>query len=83
MCSSITASWKLSKRQSEPLYNSWIPPILKTVATEGKGIRELADEIARHAEHLREKWGLEYSRAQQAGVRIGCVVAGDAGDAFP
>jgi len=38
----------------EPDYNSWIPPIQKTVATEGTGINELADEIARHAEHLRE-----------------------------
>jgi len=32
----------------------WIPPILKTVSTEGKGIAELADAIARHAEHLRQ-----------------------------
>ena len=38
----------------EPIYNSWIPPIQKTVATEGTGIDELADEIARHAQHLRE-----------------------------
>jgi LAO/AO transport system kinase len=38
----------------EPDYNSWIPPIQKTVATEGEGISELADEIARHAAHLRE-----------------------------
>jgi LAO/AO transport system kinase len=37
-----------------PLYNSWIPPIQKTVATEGTGVSELAAEIARHAEHLRE-----------------------------
>ena len=37
-----------------PVYNSWIPPIQKTVATEGVGIDELAAEIARHAEHLRE-----------------------------
>jgi LAO/AO transport system kinase len=37
-----------------PTYNSWIPPIQKTVATECTGISELADEIARHAEHLRE-----------------------------
>ena len=36
----------------EPTYNSWIPPIQKTVATEGTGIEELAGEIARHAEHL-------------------------------
>jgi len=38
----------------ETIYNSWIPPIQKTVATEGTGISELANEIARHAEHLRE-----------------------------
>lgn len=32
----------------------WIPPINKTVATEGTGIAEVADSIARHAEHLRQ-----------------------------
>jgi len=32
----------------------WIPPINKTVATEGKGIVELAESIAKHAEHLRQ-----------------------------
>ncbi|MBN1449488.1 MAG: methylmalonyl Co-A mutase-associated GTPase MeaB [Anaerolineales bacterium] len=37
-----------------PNYNSWIPPIQKTVATDGTGVRELADEIARHLEHLRQ-----------------------------
>ena len=30
----------------------WIPPILRTVATEGKGIAELAESIARHVAHL-------------------------------
>jgi LAO/AO transport system kinase len=39
---------------NKPDYNSWIPPIRKTVATDGEGISELAAEIARHAEHLRE-----------------------------
>jgi LAO/AO transport system kinase len=38
----------------QPVYNSWIPPIQKTVATEGVGIDELVAEIARHVEHLRE-----------------------------
>jgi LAO/AO transport system kinase len=32
----------------------WIPPILRTVSTEGKGIMELADAIARHVVHLRQ-----------------------------
>jgi putative protein kinase ArgK-like GTPase of G3E family len=30
----------------------WITPILRTVATEGKGIAELAESIARHVAHL-------------------------------
>lgn len=32
----------------------WIPPILKTVATEGKGIAEVVDSISRHAAYLRQ-----------------------------
>jgi LAO/AO transport system kinase len=32
----------------------WIPPIQRTISTEGKGIAELAALIARHAEHLRQ-----------------------------
>jgi len=32
----------------------WIPPINKTVATEGRGIAEVAESIARHAAHLRQ-----------------------------
>ncbi|MGE5642238.1 MAG: methylmalonyl Co-A mutase-associated GTPase MeaB [Byssovorax cruenta] len=32
----------------------WIPPINKTVATEGKGIAELAESIARHVAHLHQ-----------------------------
>lgn len=31
----------------------WIPPINKTVATEGTGIQEVAESIAKHAAHLR------------------------------
>jgi LAO/AO transport system kinase len=32
----------------------WIPPIIKTVATEGKGIPEVAESIEKHATHLRQ-----------------------------
>ena len=32
--------------------NLWIPPILKTVSTEGTGIPELAEAISKHAAHL-------------------------------
>jgi LAO/AO transport system kinase len=34
--------------------NLWMPPIHKTVATEGKGILELAESIAKHAAHLHQ-----------------------------
>ncbi len=32
----------------------WIPPIHKTVATEGKGIAEVVESITEHAAHLRQ-----------------------------
>ena len=32
----------------------WLPPIHKTIATEGKGIAELAESIAKHAAHLHQ-----------------------------
>jgi LAO/AO transport system kinase len=32
----------------------WIPPIQRTVSTEGRGITELAEAIARHVVHLRQ-----------------------------
>jgi LAO/AO transport system kinase len=33
--------------------NMWIPPVVKTVATEGKGFDQLVESIAKHAAHLR------------------------------
>lgn len=35
----------------------WIPPINKTVSTEGRGFRELAESIARHVEYLHQSGG--------------------------
>jgi GTPase len=32
----------------------WIPPIIKTIATDGKGIDELAASIAKHVEYLQQ-----------------------------
>jgi LAO/AO transport system kinase len=38
----------------------WIPPIQRTVSTEGVGVPELVDAIARHVAHLRSSgdWAL-------------------------
>jgi GTPase len=33
---------------------AWIPPIVRTMAVEGKGTPELVDAIAQHADHLRQ-----------------------------
>ncbi|HVF26422.1 MAG TPA: methylmalonyl Co-A mutase-associated GTPase MeaB [Anaerolineales bacterium] len=44
-------SVEAAESESEAL---WIPPINKTVSTEGKGITKLAESIARHAAHLRQ-----------------------------
>ncbi|HRQ25150.1 MAG TPA: hypothetical protein PLF42_17110, partial [Anaerolineales bacterium] len=40
--------------------NVWIPPIQRTISTEGTGIAELADAIAKHSEYLRQTgdWSL-------------------------
>ena len=35
----------------------WVPPIKRTVATEGTGIAELAQAIASHRQHLEETGG--------------------------
>lgn len=39
--------------------NVWIPPVIRTVATDGKGVDQLADAIGRHAEHLRQSGNWE------------------------
>jgi len=36
---------------------SWIPPIQKTISTDGQGIPEVAEQINRHAEYLRSTGG--------------------------
>ena len=50
----------LSIDASEIDSNIWIPPINKTISTDGKGIPELADSIAKHIAHLRQSgdWAL-------------------------
>ncbi len=50
----LTAPGPADGKQSEKL---WIPPIQKTVSTDGKGIPELAEQIGRHAEYLRTTGG--------------------------
>ena len=50
----------MSAPKKNPNAKMWIPPIQRTVSTEGNGIPELADAIAKHVEHLRSSgdWAL-------------------------
>lgn len=41
---------------------AWTPPIVRTVATSGEGVKELDTEILRYAEHLRANGGLPARR---------------------
>jgi LAO/AO transport system kinase len=50
--------------------DGWSPPIVKTVATEGRGIRELADAIRSYKSHLSEKGLLSERRAQNWEARL-------------
>jgi LAO/AO transport system kinase len=57
--SAMQVSFDQTQGKSDPLQQTsatlmWIPPIQRTVSTEGKGIVELAEAIARHVEHLRQ-----------------------------
>ncbi len=46
----------------------WRPPLVKTIATDGTGVAELAAAIDRHARFLREGDGL--ARRRRAGLRV-------------
>jgi len=48
----------------KPSDNLWIPPILRTIATQPTGFSELAEAIARHREYLRQSG--DWSRRERA-----------------
>jgi LAO/AO transport system kinase len=48
----------------------WIPPINKTIATEGKGIAELAESIAKHVAYLRQDGGWELRDRARLGSEL-------------
>jgi len=58
----------------EPAYNSWIPPIQQTVATEGTGITELVAEVIRHAEHLRESGDWDARERSRLGAELDAML---------
>jgi LAO/AO transport system kinase len=53
---------------------SWMPDVLKTVASEGKGIQEIGDLIARHRSHLQQTDSLMARRRKRMKDRIEEIV---------
>ena len=53
-------------------YPSWVPPIHKTVATNGRGIAELIDSIDRHRDYLQKSglWQERERKRLEAEVKI-------------
>lgn len=54
--------------------NSWLPNIIKAVASENKGIDAIANEIERHHIFMKEKKLFYLKRERQANVRIKEIV---------
>jgi len=54
--------------------NSWMPGIIKTVASENKGIKEVFDEVQRHNNYLKDKKLFQHKRELQAKNRIKEIV---------
>ncbi len=56
---------------NEPAPAGWIPPILKTIAYEYQGIKELTDAILAHAAHLRQsgQWHAKDQASIRANIR--------------
>jgi LAO/AO transport system kinase len=54
--------------------NSWLPKIIKAVASENKGIEEIAEEIEKHKSFLEEKNLFQVKRQNQVKLRIKEIV---------
>lgn len=54
--------------------NTWLPKIIKAIASENKGIDEIADEIEKHKSFLFQKNLFQLKRQNQAKIRIKEIV---------
>jgi len=58
----------------QPQSQSWIPPIQRTVATQGSGITELADAIARHVAYLTQSGDWAVRERARLEVELDAVI---------
>ena len=59
-----------------PAYNSWIPPIQKTISLDGTGIPELAAEIDRHKNHLHQSGDWAARERSRLEAEINALIQG-------
>ena len=52
----------------------WSIPVLETIASEGKGVDEVMEEVDRHAEYLRSSGLLEKRRRRRASFEISAIL---------
>lgn len=57
-----------------PLQQGWQPPILKTVATEGEGVDELAAAIHAHHDYLVKSGEIQRNRQRRCGAQLEAIV---------
>jgi len=53
---------------------TWLPNIIKTIASEGKGIKDIFEEINRHRDYLIKSDSFYLKRQRQAKIRIKEIV---------
>jgi len=51
-------------------HGEWVPPIVKTIASQGEGIAELDDALQRHAAYLEASGELERRNRERVRIRI-------------
>jgi LAO/AO transport system kinase len=60
--------------------DGWTPPIVETVATEGRGVDELWDAVAAHRSHLEADGRLAAVRAERLRAELRALVAARLGE---
>jgi len=55
--------------------SSWVPPVVETVATTGRGVDQLLEVLAEHRDHLVVSGELQRRRARRAEEEVRAVVA--------
>ena len=65
---------KLAMELDEEAERGWMPPIVRTVASIGEGVEEVAEAVARHRAHLESSGELAERRRAQLRLRVEMIL---------